>query len=263
MTPSFLGDGKEGERFPIYVSDASPTCFVSISRFASQDEGEGTIGYTFVAPNAPLTEVEEKRLRQFVNKTARVRHRDRLIAPYVQSGMSPAWSYMMHPVARILIQHNGNNRPLTFTPVRDNIVSPYRKPRKKRTTELTTGRALRVSPGEFHGRYGKAIVEARGERIFAHDLEIGVRKDKGPKAIFVDTAKPEIRIFDTCLPESVIASCPGRDLSAIIDHPAFERVSGITAKAISNEDGYVRIEVPMVLEPAGLIPDGILAAWRQ
>jgi hypothetical protein len=244
----------------VFVGRNDPHRLVSVSRHPTEDEGSEGTTHTFVASDEPIHPHEEERLRAFVAEAARVRRREAAIRPCAGSGMAPAWSYVMHRVARLLIVHAGGGRGLTFRPLEDNEVKPYRS--RGRRTPLTTGRALRVTPGEFVGRYGRGVVEARADRLFAHDLEIGVRPDKGPWAVFEDVAAPELVVFGMQAPETLLHACAGMDLARVVDHPAFGDHADVPVERIANQEGSIRIRLPLVLEPAGPTPSGADVSWR-
>lgn len=246
----------------LHVAARSPTRFVSVSRHPMHDEGsEGTM-ITFVAADAPLHPRDERVVAAFVADGARVRRREMAILDHVCSGLAPAWSYVMHRLALLFVSHSARGLPLTFVPVPDNLVKVNRK--RGRRTDLSTGRALTVPLGDFLGRYGRNVVEARADRIFVHDLEIGRRPDNSPLAVFRDQAAPELLVTGLQLPQTALAGMVGMDVAEAVSHPALGTHAGIPIESAVNDEtvGGVVLRLPLVLEPAGPAPKGVDASWR-
>jgi len=247
----------------LMVFDQGASRFVSVSRHPVHDEGSEGTSYTFVAPPGTLHPKEAARMDAFVAEGVRVRRREAAIARHLRSGLAPAWSYVMHRVARLILTHSAHGSALTFSPVAENLVKPYRT--RSRSRDLSTGRALRIHTSDFVGRYGRGVVEARADRVFVHDLEIGVRPDNSPLAVFRDQPAPELMVTGMQLPQTALLSCVGEDLARIVDHPAFGDHAGIpVTRAVNDEsNGSVRLSLPMLLEPAGPAPDDVDIAWRR
>lgn len=245
----------------VLMFDQGGSRFVSISRHPVHDEGTEGTSYSFVAPAEPLHPREADRLDAFVAEGVRVRRREAAIARHLRSGLAPAWSYVMHRVAILILSHMAQGRGLTFSPVADNLVKPYRS--RGRSKGLSTGRALSIHQTDFVGRYGRNVVEARADRVFVHDLEIGARSDGSPLAVFHDQAAPELMVTGMQLPQTALLSCVGEDLSRIVDHPAFGGHAGIPVTGAVNDEsnGSVRLRLPMLLEPAGPAPAGVDTDW--
>jgi hypothetical protein len=247
----------------VLMFDQGDTRFVSISRHPVHDEGSEGISYTFVAPAGTLHAREASRLDAFVAEGARLRRREAAIVRETHSGVAPSWCYVMHRVARLILSHSAGARDLVLFPVPENLVKPHRS--RSRRTSLSTGRAMGIYQTNFVGRYGRNVVEARADRVFVHDLEIGVRPDNSPLAVFHDQAAPELMVTGMQLPQTALLSCVGEDLARIVDHPAFGEHAGIPVlRAVNDEsNGSVRLHLPLVLEPAGPAPAGADTTWRR
>ncbi len=246
----------------LYVQDTGLACFVSVSRHRTHDEGSEGTTITFVAADASLHPTDERKVVAFVAKGARMRRREAAIRDHVRSGIAPAWSYVMHRLALLLVSHAAEGLPLTFVAVPDNMVRTSRK--RARSTELSTGRALTIPLSDFVGRYGRNVVEARGDRIFVHDLEIGRRSDNSPLAVFRDQAAPELLVTGLQLPQTALAGMIGMDVAQVVDHPALGTHAGIPVAGAANDEsiGGVVLRLPLLLERAGPDPEGVDTSWR-
>ena len=247
----------------LLVFDMGSTRFVSVSRHKVHDEGSEGTSYTFVARAGPLPPKEEKRLDEFVAEGMRVRRREAAIGRDALTGVAPSWSYVMHRVARLLLAHAAEGRDLTFTPISGNVVRPDRG--KGKREKLSTYRAMRVGPAHFMGRYGRQVAISRADRILVHDLEIGSGAGDTPLAVFKDRAAPELVVTGLQLPDTVLLTCQGVDLARIVDHPAFGEHAGVPVLRAVNDvtTGGVILHLPLILDPAGIAPDGVDTSWRN
>ena len=252
----------DGIRIVLHVADRGGSCFVSMSRRQMLDEGSEGVMHTFVAADGPLTKNDERKVDGFVAAGARAWHRETTVTPYLSSGIAPAWSYVMHRVTRMLVGHAANGRPLTFCPIEDDMVRPSRK--REGSTGLHGGQAMRIPLSDFVGRHGRNVAEARADRVFVHDLEIGRRADNSPLAIFRDRPAPEMLVTGKQMPRTVLTAMRGMDLAEAIDHPAFGTHAGVPVLSATNDEkiGGVVLRIPVVLDPAGQAPPGVDTSWR-
>ncbi len=235
---------------------------VYLSRRHVPDEGPDGTMLSFASDGSALRPAHARRVKAFVAAGARVTRREAAMRPHVSSGFAPAWGYLMHRAALLVVSHSAGGLPLAFVPIVDNQVKENRRGSGRR--ELSSGRAMTVVPADFAGRYGRSVVEARADRVFAHDLEIGRRPDNSPLAIFRDRAEPEILVTGLQLPRTVLAAMPGTDLARVVDHPAFGDHAGIPVLGATNDEdiGGVVLRLPTILDPAGPAPEGVDLSWR-
>lgn len=183
-----------------------------------------------------------------LSRILRQRARDRAILASGDTGV-PVWSIDIHPIAYAAIRNGGIN-PIFIAMLADGDMESNQLKRASTGTSIRVGTA-----GLIAGRASIATISGNGhptdDAISFHEASV--------------TRMQQMIVRDVVLPDTVLASLPGRRIGDVVSHPLLEGAENTPIRSASMSGDVLHVEfedVRRTLYPAPGGADWLRFPWN-